>query len=294
MLRVKKAVIPVAGLGTRFLPATKSIPKELVTIVDRPCIQYVVEEAMRAGIREIVFVNARHKEAIENHFDSNFEIEQTLLARGKKELAKQSSEVGEGAVFISVRQKNPLGLGHAILCAQPVVGNEPFAVLLGDDLMDSDPPCIGELLEVYERTGKSTVAVMEVPRDQVNKYGIVAPKGGLDGKVFEVASLVEKPNPEAAPSCWAIPGRYVLSSQVFESLKVQKAGALGEIQLTDSLDTLAKRGELLASVYQGRRYDAGDRLGYLEATLAFALKRPDLRAGIERLIRQAYSELEPS
>ncbi|MFN7685574.1 MAG: UTP--glucose-1-phosphate uridylyltransferase GalU [Oligoflexia bacterium] len=283
--RIKTAVIPAAGLGTRFLPATKAVPKEMLPIVDVPMIQHIVEEAVKSGIERIVLVTARHKEAIENHFDYNYELEHSLLDKQKKELAEISRSVASLCEVISIRQKNPRGLGHAVLCAEPVVGREPFAVLLGDDLIDSEVPCTRQLMNVYERESASVVAVMQVPEQEVSKYGIVAGRPMSQG-LWEVTALVEKPAPGAAPSRLAIPGRYVLSPAIFDCLKETQPGAAGEIQLTDALQLLARRERLLASIYEGTRYDTGDRLGYIDATLAFALKRPELRQGVREILQK--------
>jgi UTP--glucose-1-phosphate uridylyltransferase len=282
---IRKAVIPAAGLGTRFLPATKAIPKEMIPIVDVPMIQHIVEEAVRSGIQEIVLITARHKEAIENHFDENFELEETLLQKGKADLAEISRAVGRHCQLISVRQKKPLGLGHAVLCAAPVIGDEPFAVLLGDDLIDSEVPCTQQLIEVYQKEGASVVGVMEVPRAEVTKYGIVGGKM-LSPRLMEVNRLIEKPSPDEAPSQWAIPGRYILKPSIFEGLRQLKPGKGGEIQLTDALQWMAQRERLLAFPFEGTRYDTGDRLGYIDATLAFALKRKELAADVYRILEK--------
>lgn len=283
--KILKAVIPAAGLGTRFLPATKAIPKEMIPIVDIPMIQHIVEEAVRAGIRDIVLVTARHKEAIENHFDSNYELEDTLDKKHKKELADLSRKLASMCNLITVRQKNPLGLGHAVLCAAPVIGDEPFAVLLGDDLIDSKVPCTRQLADVYEREGASVVGVMEVPASETSKYGIVGGKM-IDDRTMHVDVLVEKPAPADAPSLLAIPGRYVLSPTIFQCLRETKPGKGGEIQLTDGLQLLAKREKLLAYRFDGIRYDTGDRLGFIDATLAFALRRAELAPGVREIMRK--------
>lgn len=282
---IRKAVIPAAGLGTRFLPATKAIPKEMIPIVDVPMIQHIVEEAARSGINDIVLITARRKEAIENHFDHNPELEDHLLAKGKKDLAELSRIAGRLCNVIAIRQKDPAGLGHAVLCAEPVVGREPFAVLLGDDLIDSEVPCTQQLIEVFNRGGNSCVGVMEVLRAETSKYGIVGGKM-LDERTMHVETLVEKPSPEKAPSLWAIPGRYVLSPTIFDCIRETQPGQGGEIQLTDALQKLARREKLLAYRYTGVRYDTGDRLGFIDATLAYALKRPELRAGVLGLLKK--------
>ncbi|MCM2322241.1 MAG: UTP--glucose-1-phosphate uridylyltransferase GalU [Oligoflexia bacterium] len=286
--KIRKAVIPAAGLGTRFLPATKAVPKEMIPIVDVPMIQHIVEEAVRAGIEDVILITARHKEAIENHFDYNYELEDTLDKKHKQELADVSRAIGKMCNLISIRQKNPMGLGHAVLCAEPVVGNEPFAVLLGDDLIDSRVPCTRQLVEIYEREHASVVGVMEVPKDEVSKYGIVGGKM-LDPRTMHVDRLVEKPAPKDAPSRFAIPGRYVLSPAIFQCLKETRPGKGGEIQLTDGLQLLAEREKLLAYQFEGTRYDTGDRLGFIDATLAFALRRPELAEGVRQIMTKHLS-----
>ncbi len=283
--RIRKAVIPAAGLGTRFLPATKAIPKEMIPIVDVPMIQHIVEEAVRSGIEDIVLITARNKEAIENHFDFNYELEDTMDKKAKHELAELSRSIGKLCNLISIRQKNPMGLGHAVLCAAPIIGNEPFAILLGDDLIDNPIPCTRQLCDIYEREGASVVGVMEVPAAEVSKYGIVGGKM-LNPRLMHVDRLVEKPSPDAAPSRLAIPGRYVLSPTIFQCLRETKPGKGGEIQLTDGLQLLAQRERLLAFQYEGTRYDTGDRLGFIDATLAFALRRPDLAPGVREIMKK--------
>lgn len=283
--KVRKAVIPAAGLGTRFLPATKAIPKEMIPIVDVPMIQHIVEEAVRAGVEDVVLVTARHKESIENHFDYNYELEDTLEKKSKNDLAEVSKSLGKLCNLISIRQKMPMGLGHAVLCAAPIVGDEPFAVLLGDDLIDSKVPCTRQLIDIYEQDLASVVGVMEVPASEVSKYGIVGGKM-LNSKTMHVTHLVEKPAPQNAPSRFAIPGRYVLSPTIFQCLRDTRPGKGGEIQLTDGLQLLAEREKLLAYQFDGTRYDTGDRLGFIDATLAFALRRPELAAGVRELMQK--------
>ena len=283
--RVRKAVIPAAGQGTRFLPATKAIPKEMIPIIDVPMIQHIVEEAVRAGIEDVILVTARHKEAIENHFDFNPELEESLDRKAKSDLAEISRSLGKYCNLISIRQKNPLGLGHAVLCAAPAVGNEPFAVLLGDDLIDSTVPCTRQLIEIAEKENASVVGVMEVPADETHKYGIVGGVSRTD-RLMEVHTLVEKPAASAAPSRWAIPGRYVLSPAIFDCIRKTPPGKGGEIQLTDALQLLARQEKLMAYRFDGQRYDTGDRLGYIDATLAFALKRPELAESVRRLMKK--------
>jgi len=290
MRSIRKAVIPAAGMGTRFLPATKSIPKEMIPIVDVPMIQLIVEEAVKSGLTEIVLITGRGKEAIERHFSSNTELESFLEEKGKKELAEVSRALGRMCNLIAVRQDVPMGLGHAVLCAAQAVGNEPFAVLLGDDLIDTtdaEGPCTGQLIKVAQAKDASVVGVMEVSAQDVSKYGIVA--AAEDGRV---TALVEKPDPATAPSRLAIPGRYILSPEIFKILENTRPGKGGEIQLTDALEVLARGSSgLYAAKFQGTRYDTGDRLGFIEATLAYALKRPELAKDVKGMIRRFSSAL---
>jgi len=288
MAHVRKAVIPAAGLGTRFLPATKAVPKEMLPIVDVPTLQLVVEEAVAAGVTDIVVVNGRNKVAIEDHFDHAYELERTLRDRGKTELADQMARIATMARLISVRQKEPLGLGHAVLCARNAVGDEPFAVLLGDDLIDNDAnPGIGQLIRAYEETGAGAIAMMEVPAGHEDRYGIVA--GDYDPKTrrMRIRQMVEKPKPGTAPSRWAIMGRYVVPPAIWGHLEKTRPGAIGEIQLTDALHELAASPEgLYGVVLEGTRHDAGERIGYLRANLAYALKRPELRDAVIALCKE--------
>ena len=285
MMKIRKAVIPAAGQGTRFLPATKAIPKEMIPVVDVPMIQHIVEEAVRAGVETVVLITARHKEAIEDHFDYNYELEDTLDKKNKGDLADLSRSIGKMCNLVSIRQKHPMGLGHAILCAEPAIGNEPFAVLLGDDLIDSDIPCTRQLVEVAERENASVVGVMEVDEQEVSKYGIV---GGtkLSDRLMHVTELVEKPQPQAAPSRLAIPGRYVLSPRIFDCLRETKPGKLERFSSPMDFSSSPNGKKLLAYRFDGTRYDAGDRLGLIDATLAFALKRPELRRGVIDLMKK--------
>ncbi len=291
--KIRKAVIPAAGLGSRFLPATKAVPKEMLPILDVPAIQHIVEEAVNSGIETVVLITARGKEAIENHFDSCFELEEWMEKRGKPELAAISRKLGSLCQIVSIRQKQPLGLGHAILCAEPAIGDEPFAVLLGDDLIDATTPCTRQLIQAFEEKQASVVGVMEVEASEVSKYGIV---GGtpLAPRWMQVEQLVEKPSPSNAPSRWAIPGRYVLSPAIFKYLREIVPGKGGEIQLTDALLRLAQSDRLFAYQFDGLRYDTGDRLGFLDATLTFALRRPELREGVMRLLRKHLQSPDPS
>ncbi|MDR1101287.1 MAG: UTP--glucose-1-phosphate uridylyltransferase GalU [Clostridiales bacterium] len=276
---VKKAIIPAAGLGTRFLPATKASPKEMLPIVDKPTIQYIVEEAVASGIEDILIISGRTKRSIEDHFDKSYELENELEKAGKLELLASINEISELANIHYVRQKEPRGLGHAIACGCAFVGNEPFAVLLGDDVVYNPPgemPCLRQLIDQYERNGASILGVQEVPRSEVNKYGIVAGKE-IRERLYTVDELVEKPDPRSAPSRIAILGRYIINPQIFHILEHTKPGAGNEIQLTDGLNTLAQGGNMLAYKFKGRRYDVGTRLGFLEATVEFALRRDDIK-----------------
>jgi len=285
--RVKTAILPVAGLGTRFLPATKAIPKEMLPIVDVPTIQLVIDEAVRAGITDVVVINGRNKVAIEDHFDHAFELERTLRDRGKTELADAMVKVSTMVRLISVRQKAPLGLGHAVLCAREAIGDESFAVLLGDDLIDNDDdPGIAQLMRVHDETGGAVIAIMEVAPGKEHMYGIVS--GDLDASGrMRIREMVEKPRPGTAPSRWAIVGRYVLPAAVWPHLATTTPGAGGEIQLTDALrELIASEHGMYGVVVQGTRHDAGDKLGYLRANLAYALKRPGLRDEVLALCQE--------
>ncbi len=277
-MKVRKGVFPAAGLGTRFLPATKAQPKEMLPLVDKPMIQYVVEEAAASGLTEIIIVTGRGKRAIEDHFDAAFELEYYLADRGKTEELAQIKTISELASVSYVRQKEPLGLGHAILCARALVGDEPFAVFLGDDIIGAAPsPCIRQLLDVSERLGAPTIAVQRVPREHIHQYGVIAARP-IEARVHEIIDLVEKPKAEDAPSDLAIIGRYVLPPEIFGILADTKADGRGEIQLTDALRTLRSRRPMYGVEFEGRRYDTGDKLGFLKATVEFALARPDLSA----------------
>jgi UTP--glucose-1-phosphate uridylyltransferase len=272
---IRKAVFPAAGLGTRFLPATKAQPKEMLPLVDKPLIQYVVEEAIASGIDTIIIVTGRGKAAIENHFDVAYELEHLLELRSKHGLLKEVREISDMIKVSYVRQKEPLGLGHAILVARDLVGDEPFAVFLGDDIIEAPEPVMRQMIGVYERTGGSVLAVEKVARSRTRDYGIVAVKPGA-GRVLEVADLVEKPPPEEAPSDLAIIGRYILMPEIFEHLEKTEPGRGGEIQLTDGLRSLLRRQPIHAYRFLGTRYDTGDKFGFLKATVEFALRRPDL------------------
>lgn len=277
-MRVRKAVFPAAGLGTRFLPATKAQPKEMLPLVDKPIIQYVVEEAVASGITTIIIVTGRGKNAIEDHFDVSYELEKLLQERGKTELLAQVREISNMIQVSYVRQGETLGLGHAVLMARDLVGNEPFAVMLGDDIIDSDVPCMRQMIGVFEQHGGPVVAVHRVPHDEISSYGVIsgAPAPGSDGRVYRIDDLVEKPPAHEAPSDLAIIGRYVLTPEIFDALERTPRDAGGEIQLTNGLRDLRARQQLYAYRFDGHRHDAGNKLGFLKATVEFALKRPDL------------------
>ncbi|MEE2839352.1 MAG: UTP--glucose-1-phosphate uridylyltransferase GalU [Acidobacteriota bacterium] len=278
MKQVRQAVIPAAGLGTRFLPATKAVPKEMLPIVDKPTIQYVVEEVVQSGLENVVLVTSPKKGEIEGHFLHNTGLEQRLLELGKKKELQMVEEIAEMVSVSSVRQENPLGLGHAVLVAQSLLTEEPFAVLLGDDIFRGDVPCLKQLLEAHQACQASVVAVMEVPPEAVSRYGVVAvePVEGKDDRLYRVRGLVEKPAPEDAPSNLIIPGRYILTPGIFEALKATQPGAGGEIQLTDGLKGLIEKEPLYAYRFRGVRYDAGNKLEYLVATVQFALEHPEV------------------
>jgi UTP--glucose-1-phosphate uridylyltransferase len=284
---LRTVVIPAAGLGTRFLPATKAVPKEMLPIVDAPTIQLIVEEAVKAGAQQVVLVNGRGKGAIEDHFDRSYELEDTLLRKNKREAFEQVRRISDMVRLVSVRQKEPLGLGHAVLAARPAVGADQwFGVLLGDDLIDSQEPGIGQLARVATETGKAAVALMPVPEDQTQLYGVAAGWQLGSGNI-EVEKIVEKPARGTAPSNLAVIGRYLLPPEIFGILEHLKPGAGGEIQLTDALAVLAQQNRLIGVRFEGERHDAGDRLGYLQANIAYALKRPELREGLLAFMRRA-------
>jgi len=281
---VKKAVFPVAGLGTRFLPATKSSPKEMLSLIDKPLVQYVVEEAVAAGIEQILFVTGRGKRAIEDHFDISFELESILREKGKDDMADKVRDIAEMISIYYVRQKQALGLGHAILCAREFVGKEPFAVLLGDDIIDAEKPCLRQLLDVFKTYQSSVLALEKVPMEKICSYGCVQ-ANSISDRVYEVTDLVEKPKSEDAPSDLAIIGRYVLTPEIFPILEKQEPGKGGEIQLTDAILQLSKQQSIYGCRFEGNRYDCGDKLGFLKATVDMALKRDDLGRDLEEFLR---------
>jgi UTP--glucose-1-phosphate uridylyltransferase len=278
MAKIRRAVFPAAGLGTRFLPATKAQPKEMLPLVDKPVIQYAVEEAVASGLENLVIVTGRGKNAIEDHFDVSYELEKTLEDRGKSGLLNLVRAVSEMAHIAYIRQKEALGLGHAILITRDLMNDEPFAVLLGDDVIVADVPCIRQMMDIYDKYETSVVALMEVPEEETSRYGIVKgrPLAEGDGRLFEVLDLIEKPSQKEAPSNMAIIGRYILTPRIFQALEETGRGSGGEIQLTDGLRRLLKREKILAYKFQGKRHDAGDKLGFLQATVEFALRNEEL------------------
>lgn len=282
---IKKAVIPAAGLGTRFLPATKAQPKEMLPIVDKPTIQYIIEEAVESGIEDIIIVTGRNKRAIEDHFDKSVELEMLLDRTGKEEMLEVVERISNLVDIHYVRQKEPLGLGHAVLCARKFIGNEPFAVLLGDDIVDSEVPALKQMIDQYNIVQSSILGCNEVPRSEVNKYGIVD-YSDQSGQLYKVKSLVEKPAVEDAPSTQAIVGRYLLTPAIFDMLETIKPDKKGEIQLTDAIDKLLESESIYSYILQGSRYDVGDKFGFLQASIDYALKRPDLKDKLESYLKQ--------
>ncbi|AYU54516.1 UTP--glucose-1-phosphate uridylyltransferase GalU [Staphylococcus debuckii] len=284
MSKIKKAVIPAAGLGTRFLPATKAMPKEMLPILDKPTIQYIVEEAARAGIEDIIIVTGKHKRAIEDHFDNQVELENNLREKGKDDLLEKVQHSTQLANIFYVRQREQKGLGHAIWTARQFIGNEPFAVLLGDDIVESDTPAIKQLMNMYEETEKSVIGVQSVPEDETHRYGIVKPEGH-EGRLYEVEKFVEKPAPGTAPSNLAIMGRYVLKPEIFDYLSTQDKGSGGEIQLTDAIERLNQDDKVYAYDFEGQRYDVGEKIGFVKTTIAYALKDAEMKDEIESYIK---------
>lgn len=294
MSKVKKAIIPAAGLGTRFLPATKTVPKEMLTIVDAPIIFYVVEEAVKAGIEDIVLIAGRGKHAIEDFFDTSYELEDRLAKDGKEKLLERVTKIREMANVISIRQKHALGLGHAVLSGLPIIGKEPFAVLLGDEItmgFHNEPNVTAQLVRSFEETNTSTISVMKVEEKDVSKYGIAEVEEQSAG-FFKVNSLIEKPKPTETPSRWALPGRYVFDNRIMDILKEAKPTLNGEIQLTDSMKVLCQRHGLNAMTFTAQRYDAGDKLGYLQANIELGLQNPELGAELKKYIVQLAQSLK--
>lgn len=290
MRTVRKAVIPAAGLGTRFLPATKSVPKELLPIVDTPTIQYIVEEVFEAGIETVILITGKGKSAIVDHFDLNIELQNKLESEGKHDLAEALNHHSGLVKMVAVRQQRPLGLGHAVLCARDIIGDEPFAILLGDDLVDANVPCTRQMIDVYAKHQKPVVALMEVPEADVSKFGVC---GGeeIENRVLKLNKMVEKPKLADAPSRLAIVGRYILTPEIFEILATQKPGKGGEIQLTDAMSTLMQRSGFLGYRFEGERYDAGDKFGFIQANIAYALKNPEIAPRLKQYMQKILAEM---
>jgi UTP--glucose-1-phosphate uridylyltransferase len=290
-MKIRKAIIPAAGLGTRFLPATKAQPKEMLPIVDKPTIQYIVEEAVASGIEEIIIIIGRGKRSIEDHFDKSYELEDALFKKNQLEMLEEVQRISSLANIYYVRQKEPMGLGHAILCARSFVGDEPFAVLLGDDIVKSETPCLKQIINVFEYCNSSVVAVQSVPEKDVSKYGIIKPKGAnLEPNLFYIDSLVEKPALDKAPSRYAIMGRYILRPEIFEELEKLPHGDGSELQLTDAINELNKRQAVLAYNFEGTRYDVGDKIGFIKATIDFAMQREDIREDVQQYLKDFYEK----
>ncbi|WP_059049284.1 UTP--glucose-1-phosphate uridylyltransferase GalU [Paenibacillus senegalimassiliensis] len=288
-MKIRKAIIPAAGLGTRFLPATKAMPKEMLPIVDKPTIQYIVEEAVASGIEDIIIVTGKGKRAIEDHFDTSFELEYNLHEKGKFQLLEEVRKSSDMADIHYIRQKEPKGLGHAIWCARKFIGNEPFAVLLGDDIVESKVPCLKQMIQVYDEHKASIVGVQPVDGNEVSRYGIVDPTA-IQERVYVANQLVEKPTVEKAPSNLAIMGRYILTPAIFDILANQRVGVNGEIQLTDAISTLGEMERVLAYHFKGERHDVGEKLGFIKTTIHYALENPELR---DELIRYMTDTLKP-
>ena len=288
---VKKAIIPAAGLGTRFLPATKAQAKEMLPIVDKPTLQYIIEEAIESGIEEILIVTGRNKKSIEDHFDRSVELELELEQKGKTAMLEMVQDISNMVNIHYIRQKEPKGLGHAIHCAKSFIGDEPFAVLLGDDIVDASTPCLKQMIDAYDEYKTTVLGVQEVARENVDKYGILDVKH-IEDRVYKVKDMVEKPSIEEAPSNIAILGRYIITPEIFNILENQEPGKGGEIQLTDALQTLATKEAIYAYNFEGRRYDVGDKLGFLEATVDFALKRPELRDEFIEFLKTKSDQIE--
>lgn len=289
--RIRKAIIPAAGLGTRFLPATKAMPKEMLPIVDTPTIQYIVEEAVKSGIEDIIIVTGKGKRAIEDHFDIAYELEQRLSEKGKIDLLKQVQFSSNLANIHYIRQKEPKGLGHAVWCARHFIGNEPFAVLLGDDIVKSETPCLKQLIYQYEETGSSIIGCQHVPKEETHRYGIVDPES-QNGRRYQVKSFVEKPKKGSAPSNLAIMGRYILTSEIFEFLDKQERGQGGEIQLTDAIQKLNQIQRVFAYNFEGHRYDVGEKIGFVKTTIGFALSNEELREELIPFIKEVLRQAE--
>jgi UTP--glucose-1-phosphate uridylyltransferase len=287
MMQITKAIFPAAGLGTRFLPATKAQPKEMLPLVDKPLIQYVIEEAVAAGIHSVTIVTGRGKTAIEDHFDVTYELERVLEARGKADQLKEVRDISNMINVSYVRQKEALGLGHAILVARDLVGDEPFAVMLGDDIIDAEVPCMKQMMDLFEKLQATIIATCEVPHAEISHYGVIRgfPVEGFNGRVYRVQDVVEKPPATEAPSNFAIIGRYILTPEIFDVLEKTRSGSGGEIQLTDGIRLLLEQQPVYAYMFEGTRYDAGDKLGFLKATVEFALRRTDLGDDFRRYLK---------
>jgi UTP--glucose-1-phosphate uridylyltransferase len=287
MMQIQKAIFPAAGLGTRFLPATKAQPKEMLPLVDKPLIQYVIEEAVASGIGKVTIVTGRGKNAIEDHFDVSYELERVLEERGKRQVLDEVREISNMISVSYVRQKEALGLGHAILVARDAVGNEPFAVMLGDDIIDSDVPCLKQMMDLFEKLQASIIATCEVPMTEISQYGVIRgyPVEGFGNRVYRVQDVVEKPPLAEAPSNLAIIGRYILTPEIFTILEKTRSGRGGEIQLTDGIRVLLEQQPVYAYMFEGTRYDAGDKLGFLKATVEFALRRADLGEDFRKYLK---------
>ncbi|MDR3157240.1 MAG: UTP--glucose-1-phosphate uridylyltransferase GalU [Lactobacillales bacterium] len=290
-MKVRKAVIPAAGFGTRFLPVTKAMAKEMLPIVDKPTVQFIVEEALASGIEEVLVITGKGKRSIEDHFDSNFELEECLRKKGKNELLQLVEETTKINLHF-VRQSHPLGLGDAVLQARAFVGDEPFVVMLGDDLMTDTTPLTKQLMDNYQKTHASTIAVMKVPRNEVSSYGVIKPDGKVDDRLYNVASFVEKPKPEDAPSDLAIIGRYLLTPEIFKVLQHQKPGAGDEVQLTDAIDELNKTQRVFAYEFRGKRYDVGDKFGFLKTSIEYGLGHKEVQGNLKNYIVKLGKELE--
>jgi len=290
MKKVRKAIIPAAGLGTRFLPATKAMPKEMLPIVDKPTIQYIVEEAIASGIEDIIIVTGKGKRAIEDHFDNAFELEQNLIQKGKYDLLEKVKEPSKVDIHY-IRQKEPKGLGHAVWCARNFIGDEPFAVLLGDDIVQAETPCLKQLIDQYEQTLSSVIGVKRVPDNETHRYGIIDPIE-QHGRRYQVRQFVEKPAPGTAPSNLAIMGRYILTPEIFLFLEKQEAGAGGEIQLTDAIQKLNEIQRVFAYEFEGKRYDVGEKLGFIQTTIEFALQHDELREDLIRFMEKILNDVK--
>mgnify|MGYP001178193671 FL=1 len=291
MKKVRKAIIPAAGLGTRFLPATKAMPKEMLPIVDKPTIQYIVEEAVESGIEDIIIVTGKGKRAIEDHFDNAWELEQNLAEKGKFDLLDKVRYSSNLANIHYIRQKEPLGLGHAVWCARNFIGDEPFAVLLGDDIVQNDPPCLKQLIDQYEETRSSVIGVQQVPEEETHRYGIIAP-ASKEGRRYQVDKFVEKPKQGTAPSNLAIIGRYLLTPEIFMFLDKQEKGAGGEIQLTDAIQQLNQIQRVFAYQFEGKRYDVGEKLGFVESTIEMALLNNEIKKELVQFIEEKLQSIK--